>query len=535
MKYGNHFSTRRTPQSEPIPGSTQVTNSAGGYAWAVDDWVRLDRFLILGSEGGTYYVKEHELTVRNAQAVLRCIKADGLQAVKRIAEVSEASRAPKNDPALFALAMAAGEGDQVTRRAAFEALPRVARIGTHLFHFLEFSKAFRGWGRGLREAVAKWYNDREPGQLAYQVVKYRQRDGWTHRDALRLAHPQPVTEAHQAIYHWVTQGKYTPDLSPPWRGLIFGYEAAQETKSKQEIRALIRDIGLPREAIPTQWLKDPDVWEALLDKMPLTAMIRNLGNMSKVGLLVPGNWDAIHKVARALGDIERLRKSRVHPLSVLAALNIYSQGHGFRGSGEWDAVPQVVDALNAAFYAAFGNVESTGQVWLLALDVSGSMGWGNIAGVGGITPRVGSAAMALVTANVEPSHIFVGFSHNLRPLNISPRQRLDDVCSYLDRIPMGGTDCALPMVWALKQGIKVDVFCVYTDSETWAGAIHPAQALQEYRRAVNPGAKLVVVGMVSNGFSIADPDDGGMLDVVGFDTATPQVLREFVHPPGAEP
>lgn len=71
------FSTRQTPQSQAIPGSTQVPNSAGGYAWAVDDWTHLDRFLVLGSEGGTYYIKEQALTAENAQAVMRCIQSDG--------------------------------------------------------------------------------------------------------------------------------------------------------------------------------------------------------------------------------------------------------------------------------------------------------------------------------------------------------------------------------------------------------------------------------------------------------------------------
>jgi len=41
------------------------------------------------------------------------------------------------------------------------------------------------------------------------------------------------------------------------------------------------------------------------------------------------------------------------------------------------------------------------------------------------------------------------------------------------------------------------------------------------------GAKLIVVGMVSSGFSIADPDGAGMLDVVGFDTAVPQLMSHF--------
>ena len=43
--YAKDFSTRATPQSEAIPGTAQVTNNAGGFAWAVDDWSRLDRFL----------------------------------------------------------------------------------------------------------------------------------------------------------------------------------------------------------------------------------------------------------------------------------------------------------------------------------------------------------------------------------------------------------------------------------------------------------------------------------------------------------
>src|SRR5437763_15993573 len=100
----------QTPQSEPIPGTTQVPNSGGGYSWAVDDWTRLDRSLILGSEDGTYYIKERELTQENAKAVIRCIVDDGERAVARIVEISEAGRGPKNNPAIFALALATPVG-----------------------------------------------------------------------------------------------------------------------------------------------------------------------------------------------------------------------------------------------------------------------------------------------------------------------------------------------------------------------------------------------------------------------------------------
>ena len=126
--YTKHVSTRLrrliTPQREPIPDTTQVSNSAGGYAWPVDHWTRLDRFLILGAEGGTYYIGERQLTRENAHAVAECLAEDGARVVRRVVEISESGRAPKNDPALFVLAMAASLGDDATRAAALGALPR---------------------------------------------------------------------------------------------------------------------------------------------------------------------------------------------------------------------------------------------------------------------------------------------------------------------------------------------------------------------------------------------------------------------------
>jgi 60 kDa SS-A/Ro ribonucleoprotein len=323
--------------------------------------------------------------------------------------------------------------------------------------------------------------------------------------------------------------------------LIWAFERAQRATDADEIIRLIRDERLPREAVPTEWLTSAAVWEALLDEMPMTALIRNLATMTRVGLL-DATSDATAKVIATLGDATRLRAARVHPIAVLAALFTYRSGRGVRGGNTWAPVARIVDALDAAFYTAFGNAAPTGKRWLLALDVSGSMSAGMVAGVPGLTPRVASAAMALVTAATEPLHQFVAFTSGtpytgnlsawraasgITPLTISPRQRLDDVVRAVSGLPFGGTDCALPMLWALERKATVDVFAIYTDSETWAGAIHPAEALRRYRAEMGIPAKLIVCGMVSNGFSIADPNDAGMLDVIGFDTATPQLITDF--------
>lgn len=534
------FSMRQTPQSQPMPGSSQVANSAGGYAWAVDDWMQLDRFLVLGSEGGTYYIQPQKLTRENAEAVRRCLQADGRRVVARVVEVSENGRAPRNDPALFVLAMAAGLGDEVTRQAAIAALPRVARTGTHLFHFMEFVEGFRGWGRALRRGVANWYTGMDAERLAYQAVKYQQRDGWSHRDALRLAHPQAPTAVHNQLFHWMTQGweagagsqRNLPTAAPDDSALqtIWAFEQARQATSVGDVQRLVAGYGLPWEAIPTQWLAEADVWRTLLPHLPLNALLRNLARLTANGVLTPLGAET-EQVAARLVDAEQLRRARVHPVAVLAALLTYRHGKGARGRLTWNPVTAVVDALDQAFYRAFQNVEATGKRLVLALDVSGSMSMGMVAGVPGLTPRVASAAMALVTAATEQQRqpTIIGFAHQMVRLNISPRQRLDDAVEAVSGLPFGATDLARPMLWALANNVKADAFVVYTDSETWVGNIHPAQALQTYRQQTGIPAKLVVVGMVANRFSVADPHDAGMLDVVGFDTAVPALIVDFIR------
>ena len=525
MKYVRHVSTRVTPQREAIPGSIQVKNSAGGYAFPVDDWIRLDRFLILGTEGGSYYAGERALTRENAEAVLRCIKQDGPKAVKRIRDISHSGRAPRNDPAIFALAMAAKLGDEPTRKASFAAVPDVARTSTHLFQFTEAVQAFGGWGRATTRAVAGWYEREDVGELAYQAVKYRQREGWTHADLLRLSHPKAPSAAHRELYAWIVDGAM-PSGEAEALKQIQGFEQLQHAGDAAEAAKLIAQHRLPREAVPNQLLSEPDVWAALLNDMPLTAMIRNLATMTRVGLVAP-MAEATRKVIAELRDRERIKRARVHPMAILAALKTYEQGRGERGKHTWTPVQQVVDALNDAFYLAFDNVEATGKRWLLGVDVSGSMAMGAVSGVAGMTPRVAAAAMALVTAATEPQHEIMAFQSSFVPLGISPRERLDDVVRKTNNLQFGRTDCALPMLYAMERKRKVDVFVVYTDSETWYGQIHPVQALQLYRQKMGIPAKLIVQAFVANRFSIADPNDAGMLDVMGFDTSVPSLIRDF--------
>lgn len=512
-----------TPQKESARDD-QVQNNAGGFVFSIDPWQRLDRFLILGTEHGTYYVNEHKLTVDNAKHILDLIKQDGIRVVNRIVEISDSGRAPRNSPALFALALCAAYGDAATRTYAMDKLPAVARTATHLFGFLNEVQPLRGWGRALKNGVAGWYLSKDANKLAYQVVKYRQRDGWTHRDVLRKSHPTPLTSEQNALFHWITQDQVDESLLEI--PVVKGFLEVQKAKTAGEVAHIVRDYNLPREAVPTEFLSTKEVWGALLPHMPITAMIRNLGNMSKVGLLVPGAWDVVGHVTSNLTDQEKLRRGRVHPISLLSALRTYGSGSSVRGHGTWTPVQDVVDALNDAFYMAFDTVEPTNKRYMLGLDVSGSMNAAS--GIDGVSCMEGALVMALVTNRIEPKTVVMAFDHGIRDVAVGKKDRLDTALKSLPR-NFGGTDCSLPMVHALNNGMEIDTFVVYTDDETWAGKIHPFKALQEYRKHTGIPAKLAVVGMVSTWFSIADPNDPGMLDLVGFDTATPAAISEFVR------
>jgi 60 kDa SS-A/Ro ribonucleoprotein len=533
-----------TPQTKVIPGRKKdmTRNNAGGVSFKVDMFTQLDRFLILGSEGGFYYATENKLTAENAKNVLNAIKADGVRVVNRVVEISAAGRAPKNDPALLVLALAMTQGDAATKEAAVNAFNEVARIGTHVFHFAEFINGmtkFNGKNTAEQRAIRGWFTEKTAMQLAQQITKYAQRDGWAMGDLIRLAHPKPPTPEHDALFaHAVGKEKEF--------GSVTEYmNAVAQLKATTDVKTAIRLINehrLPREVVPTNLLNEPAVWEAMLPHMGITAMVRNLATMTRNGFMGPTSAGT-RAVLEKMANKEVVQKSKIHPLQVLSALLTYKAGRSARGTGVWSPISRVVDGLDSMYDASFGNVTPTGKRIGIFLDVSASMTWSDIAGIPGLTPRVASAALAMVTMRTEQEYVVAAFTSRgygysrtnvniqdgITSLPLSGKQRLDDVCNSVNNLPAGGTDCSLPMEWARENKIDLDAFLIYTDSDTYAGRRHPVQALQAYRNERGIAAKTVVVGMLSNGFTIADPNDAGMMDVVGFDTATPDLMSGFIR------
>jgi 60 kDa SS-A/Ro ribonucleoprotein len=391
-------------------------------------------------------------------------------------------------------------------------------------------------------------------KLAYQAVKYRQREGWSHRDLLRLSHPRSVDPAMNATFDWITHNSIN-DATP---ALITGFRAANAPDiSDVEIAKLIMAYGLSWEMLPDSALASTKVWDALLDRgIGMTALMRQLPRLTRLGMLPMLGEGRTDDVVAMLTNQERLLKDRIHPINALVAHMTYLRGESTEGSSTWTPNRKVGDALDASFYLSFGSVEPAGKRMLLAMDVSHSMTGPVPTGKVDknrrpkfypFSSREISAAMAMVTMATEPQVEVVGFTgggysytgtfgrrpeeisnpDNLTPLNISPRQRLGDIIRDISDLSFGRTDCSLPMLYALKHKMPVDTFVIYTDNETWSGGVHPHQAMRMYRETMGIDAKLIVAAMSSTEFSIADPNDSGMLDVVGFDTNVPSLISQF--------
>lgn len=558
-----------TPQTRAIPGrnSEMTRNAAGGVSFKTDDFTRLQRFLILGVEGDTFYTDQRKLAMANVKCLSKCLKADGKRVVDMAIEASY--RSFKQAAPIFVLASAASAEDEEVRKYALENLHRVCRTLSALYTFANTVSDLRGWGRGLRRAFANWLNKTPVEKLAYQAWKYKGRDGWTAQDIMRKAHPVTSDKQRAEIFTYMAKPRKEEDWNPLLArkatadmnttfykiggGVRKAYPALAQIEAAEELlhmdgnsratvqRAvnLIRDHRLTHEAVPSHLRKEAAVWEALTEDMPVTAAVRNLGAMTANGLLTPMSASQ-KKIVDLLSDHDIVERSGAHPMQFLIAARQYGMGHGMRGNLTWTPNQKVLDALDVAYYASFGNVPTTGGNVLVAVDVSGSMsgrysGW--VMGIEGWTPIMAAGAMALVTMAREPNSHLIGFDGSVHEMNITAHSRIDDVVRKLASIRGGATNTALPVHYARTKKMQVDAIVSYTDNETWAGTGswgyrgntgHVVEEVEKYTDRFGE-FKFLNCAMTATGTSDVDRKNTNMFELVGMDSNTPRIISEYMQ------
>ena len=246
---------------------------------------------------------------------------------------------------------------------------------------------------------------------------------------------------------------------------------------------------MPWEFIPSD-LRTAEVWDALIGTVGMTALIRNLALMTRLGTIAPFA-SANDRVVARLTNQAALIKARIHPMDAYLAMKTYESGASQpdpkRPPKTWQPVGVITDALAEAYELSFGAVEPSGKKLLVAVDSSGSMDFspakypqyytwarGVVANGSSLKGSVYEIAntLALMTMRIENAHA-IDVDTSVHASKLTPKTSLREIKGW--EPSGGGTNMALPMQWARQQGLKVDGFVIYTDGETWAGRSHPTE------------------------------------------------------------
>lgn len=478
------------------------------------------------------------------------IAGRGREVVAWIQDIGWKRRACKQRPILYALARCARSEDPNTKTAAYEILPDVCRHPIQLFQFIEYCEkwsAGKGWGRAHKKALSRWYHSFDDNELklARLVTRFPGRFRWCHKDIIRLAHIKPRNNKVGLILRYITHGldKATEmycsktgqtNVDPGVVQIADFLKGVEDTKTCTEPRQIIRYIQnykLSRENLSLSLLDIPDVLHALLNNMSLETVMRNLRNMTLVGLLSPGSITEALVVSR-LSNLEQVRASKLHPYYILTLKCRYHKCSSDRSELTWSWNDEVRKALDKAFHLSFCNLVPTGKRLFVTYDASGM--YEPVSGNSSVIARDAAATMVMAAVRTETDPHIYSFSSSIKDMEVSKQETLSDVLSKFEKLYFSDTDCSRPITYALEHKILVDVFIIYTDINANCGDIQPLDALTRYRQLIGaPDTKLIIVGMSCNkprySFSFADHSDPFMLDIVGFDTYTPLAIDLFIR------
>ena len=528
MAYAQHIQRQNNTSASEIPTnrkSEMYKSNSGAALFKIDDWAFLRRCLITGTSSNSYYAGKFQMTEDFERVVISCAKEDAIRTADMIREVSHEALAVKVDSCIFALLILSTVSPSEFLRIAND----VIRTQSHFHLFMSFvkggkgeSSGYRGMGKTIQTFGKNWFENKPPSWLAFQALKYPQRNGFKVRDELRLFHPNPKgDEVRDNLFGYIVE-KPLPSENFEGLEIIKAYEWLKSDPTPANAIKAIQDHKLSFEMVAPLGCMNDKVWNQLFQTMPVGATLRNLGNLSTHNVFDDKNNCSLLRTR--LTTKENLKKARVHPYDILVANKIYRQGGGKMSRKTWTVKNHVSNTLDIALETSFDSLDSTGQTYFFAIDVSHSMTSPIANGI--VNCAEVATTMALASAKAEEDCYIYGFKHILTDLHITSRDTFSAALTKASRQNFGSTNAGSVYEYAIKNNLYVDTFAFFTDCESFGGQ-QAFQLLNKYRKAVNPNARAVYCALEPYWGSLADPKDAGSLTVEGFDPTAVKLIQQF--------
>ena len=508
--------------------TNQIRNDAGGYVYRMNDLDRMAQFLVLGTTS-SYYTSDETMLTRNLLDVRAIAYKKPFETLQLINDINAQGISQKYNALILVATMLIFHDDNGVRLKAKFTLGSLVRTGYHALSYLTYLNSIRdmeksngrkvGFGRAKVSVLKNWAESLTARELVLQRIKYHNRDGMRLEDVFNFAHPnlESVGPLNNLVGKWIMDNLSEDDEQALNELIIEGNTVIGQIKAWAEINnneisvahaaELIREFQIPREGVPTQFLREIEVWQALLPSMPDHALIRNLSTMLNNGTFATES----EYIMNRLRDTEKLQKSRVTPMDVLKAWGIiHTQGN-----------PVLTNQLERTFFDLVKVQKWTNANVLVAVDVSGSMS----IPVGDARNRTGIRAIEAATGMAQAirgnfsSVDIVGFDMLIRQPSGMETLNTNFWTGW-----GGGTDASIVVRLMNETAKTYDAVIFITDNDAWLGR-HVQELIKEYRKKRNVNTVLMVNSTASQGYTLADPNDDLSLDLSGFNTGIIEALQ----------
>lgn len=448
-------------------------------------------------------------------------------------------------PIAYALALCARDKRKKVSKLAYEALPDICRKPTQLFQFLSFCRTrfnCRGWPRSHRKAIAAWYTENQqyrnnPRKLALHVTKYKRRHMLSQKRVIKACHPKPPDKTFSYIFRFVTKGiEKADEINADEKDfeIVKGYISAVNSIKKKHKRGEMEDIieaihkwKVPWEVIPTKQLKEPEIWRALLhQKMPMTAMIRNLGRMSRLELFKPKSREE-QIVCNRLRTVDSLEST--HPIQLLGAFAAYRRGRGLRDDSmhTWEVNREIERALLDSYHLSSArHSERMQSKVLIAIDVKMEMDFHTL-GIPSMSCKEAAIALSLLFGSIFEVET-ISFYKSARTVSLDqPSGELFDTDFSDNHSDHGETNYDVPFRYAEEK--KFEILLLLTDTLETKEIDKIRRSFRKMKQSNTARYKKCVVVCFKNSRPASEPGNNSMLDVVGVDEHAVEVIKDFIQ------